>query len=481
MDFFSVIQLKYFVIRMIKYVFRISGSVLLSWLMLNSCNNEDFELGGYLVSTRMTMGMLDTVSIKISNLMSADSVVTFNREVGYTGSHYDPFVGNIQTKTFIQFRLPRTEIAENGGNARFDSIVLVLKPNGSYYGDTTIHAAFRVYSLARQIETLDNGNLYSTSTVPIADMLADTSMRVRVKNLEDNEIEIKLPYSFGERLFQGLLRDEDGYQPNNFLRTFPGLAIGAGESSDCIHGFMLSDTTCMIRLYYNVTSTFREESIIELIANHENSFYSMTNDRIKLPFYNAKSDPVPTSETENMGIIMSGSPMYVRLEFPYLNDLLWLGQIVKIHRAILYVRPIFKSFDVVPLPPRLTLFPFDPTSNLPLGAAISVPSQGNAALGTQYGNLPEHYQNISSPEFPQYTFDITSFISQQLGRDGFAKWALSLGIPLENNEVLFASGVFSETTIQRLVIGDQNFWYKTENQSKDNRIKLEITYLVYND
>jgi len=448
-----------------KYLLKIACAFL--GLMLVSCNDEAFEIGGHLVDPKKTFGTTDTVTIRVSNLVASDSVITLARQIGFSGKYHDEYIGTIKTKTFIEFN--RTVDREDNRQAMFDSITLVIRPNGSYFGDTLKLASFKVFELAQQIERREGGSLYSTSTVPLGDMLADTAVRVRVGNITNNEIEITLPREFGERLFDGILRDEEEYNRENFVRTFPGLAIGPGTGSNCIHGFFLNDTATVIRIYYNITTTFRDNKVMTFNANSFNSFYHLSNDKSEISEqFDFRSDPVPSSRTGNMGYIMSGTPMFTRLEFPHLNELMWLGQTVIIERAILFVRPIQHSFDMVPLPPRLNLYPFDPTSNIPLRGAITAPARVGGANMPQHGNLPLNYQNIS---LPQYTFDITDFIVEQLGRSGHNKWALSLIIPFDSRE----------NTIQRLVFGNQDFWYKSENQSRDNRIILEIDYTISND
>jgi hypothetical protein len=346
-----------------------------------------------------------------------------------------------------------------------------MRSNGNYYGDTTQYAAFKVSKILYQIEKQDDGNLYSTSTVPVGAVLADTAFKIKVKDLPNNEFEIKLPREFGENLFQGILRNEEDFSVENFLKTFPGLSVSAGAESACVHGLNIQDTACMIRIYYHVYTSQKDEKKMEFKANIHNSFSHWTCNRKESLQYDSKSDPVPSSETDDKGIIMSGFPMFVRLEFPHLNELLWLGQEVFIQRATLYVRPIQRSFDTIPLPPKLNLYYFNPRENTVIyGSAIGPPG-GNQQAAAQDGNLPADYQNLQSPNFPQYTFDVTNFIASQIGKSGFDLWALSLLIP-DNAR---------ENSFQRLVIGNQNYWYKNDVQSNDNRIKLEIVYMVYND
>ena len=457
---------------MIRNMWKIACTgVLFFGVLFGSCKNNNFEGGWDLFEPKTITGMIDTVTIKVSNLVVADSVVSLGRpgrEIGYSGIYYDPQIGTVQTQTYIEF--VRTNDSETDRYAQFDSVTLVLRPNGNYYGDTVRRAAFKVHRLAKPIEKREDNFLYSTSSIPLDAQLTDTTHRVKVLDIKNNEFEVKLPHSFGRWLFQGIIKDDDNFKTDKFIKTFPGLAVGAGTGSNCVHGLNLTDTACMIRIYYHINTTYKQEKIMTFKANPNNSFYHLNNDQSNLPYYNSKSAPLPSQQTDNKGIIMSGTPMYTRIEFPYLNELRWLGQIVKIKKAILYVRPVQHSFDTVPLPPKLNIFYFDPVSDTPLSGAIKLPMSGNQNA-EQEGNLPKNYQIMQGPYFPQYTFDVTDFISSQLGKVGYEKWALCLIIPEDSRE----------TTIQRLVFGNQDYWYKNENQSRDNRIKLEIIYVAYNE
>jgi len=441
-------------------------------IALNSCNDDGFRNFSYLFTSHTQLGMLDTVTIKVSNMIAADSVMTSgSRGAAFsgTGTYFDPQIGVVTAKTYIEFS--RTTDIETDRYARFDSVMLVLRPNGNYYGDTTQYAAFKISRLLDPIEKLDDGNLYSTSKGPDEVELTDDFFKIKVNNIQNNEFEVKLPDNFGEWLFDGILKSDVEFQGSDYLKTFSGLSVSAGTGSACIHGLNIQDSACMIRIYYHITTSSKQEKQMTFKANPNNSFCNLLCDKKELLQYTTKDDPVPSSETGDMGYIMSGFPMFVRLEFPHLKELLWLGQIVKIQKATLYVRPVQHSFDTVPLPPKLNLYYFNPRENKPMGSAIRPPSMGNTNQGAMNGNLPANYQALQSPLFPQYTFDVTDFIASQLEATGYDKWALSLLI----------SDDARENTLQRLVFGNQNFWYKNEMQSRDNRIKLEVVYLVYND
>jgi len=444
-------------------------------IALNSCNDDGFRNFNHLVNSHTGLGMIDTVTIKVSNMISADSVNTYGRGAAFSGTYSDPQIGDVVTKTYIEFT--RTTDSESDRYARFDSVTLVLRPNGNYYGDTTQYAAFKISRLLDRIEKNEDGGLYSTSKGPDEVLLTEESFRIKVKDIKNNEFEVKLPDDFGEWLFDGILRGDDEFKGEDYLKTFSGLSVGSGTGSACVHGLNIQDTACMIRIYYHVNTTSKQERKMEFKANPYNSFCNLHCDRIDPLQYTSKDDPVPSSETNDMGVIMSGFPMFVRLEFPYLNELKWLGQIVKIQKATLYVRPVQRSFDIVPLPPKLNLYYFNPRENKREGTAIRPPSMGNSNVGPMDGNLPANYQSLPNPYLPQYTFDVTDYIADQIGATGYNRWALSLLIPDASSSPEANYGI----AIQRLVFGNQNYWYKNELQSRDNRIKLEVIYIVYND
>ena len=455
---------------MLKFVVRIAC---LGVLVLFSCNNEDFELGKHLVNSPFTFGRVDTVTINVSNMVAADSVVSGGRGFGYWGTYNDPLIGLTKAKTFIEFNRPVE--GESNREAIFDSVTIVLRPNGNYYGDTTKLASVNIYRLKEQIERDNFSSFYSTSQGPDVEMLANKEFRIGIKDIQNNEIEFRLrDDSWAQELFFGIVSNDEEYRGSGFQNSFPGLAIGTGSNNeDCIYGFFVNDTTCMIRIYYHINTTFRDERTMTLAANQFNSFYNLEIDKNDELLFDSRSASVPSSKTGNRGFVMSGgSPMFARLEFPHLNEFLWLGQVVVIQRAILHVRPVRRSFDVVPLPPQLNIYYFNPVSNTPMGTALGPPSMSGSRIGTQFGNLPEDYRNIQSPNIPHYTFDVTDFIAGQLGAVGHEKWALSIIIADEARE----------NTIQRLVFGDQNYPFTGDQSLRiDNQISLEITYAAYND
>ncbi len=429
-------------------------------IMFGSCKN-DIDAGGYLVDPHVQISMVDTLTLKISNLIAADSVITSGKGIGFAGSYRDPEIGSLSAQTYIEFA--RTTDTESNKYADFDSVVLIVRSDGSYYGDTLIRPSLKISKLVKQMELRDDGYMYSTSTVPVGDLVVDTTFRMRVGLKES--VEIRLPDELGISLFEGIRDNEPEYDMDNFLKTFPGLTIAAGKESNCVHGYILNDTACMIRIYYHINSTYTEEKTMNFKAAPAKSFYHLNSDRLPSLQYTTKDDPVPSSNTDKKGVIMSGIPMFVMIEFPHLNNFLRLAEIVKIQSATLIVRPVYHSYDTVPLPKTLNLYQHDPTSGWQYSNSLSTKDPSGAA-DPLTGNLDKYINT----QFPHYEFNITDFISAQIGAMGYNKWALGLAIPRD----------YQANTLQRLVIGDQQFTYTGNVSDQDNQIQLKVTYVTYN-
>jgi hypothetical protein len=445
---------------MIRFVRRVL--VLLLGVAFFSCQNDDFRIGSNLVDPQTVVYYTDTLSVKISGVV-IDSVATSgsNVPVVYAGEYYDPEIGRVSARSYFEFS--RSADSETNRYAAFDSVALILNSTGSYYGDTLLNPAIKVHRLAEKIDYGDQGALYSTSRpLSLGDLLLDTTFKMIVG--AKPEIELKLPDVFGQELFDGIRFNDLEMNADNFPETFPGLSISAGTGSNCVYGFaMAGDTSAIIRIYYHISTTYKEEKTMEFKVNYGKKFYRM--EYAKLPYlqFTSKDDPAPSSGAGNMGFIMSGgAPMYARLEFPYLNNFEPLAEILSIQNATLIIRPIRHSYDTVPLPPTLNLYYHDPTNQNQFGSALIERTASNQQQ-VMTGNLESNY--------PNYKFNITDFVSTQIGKYNYNKWALNLAIPES------AQG----STLQRLVFGDRNYWYQTEGNSRDNRIQLVVTYALYNE
>ena len=145
----------------------------------------------------------------------------------------------------------------------------------------------------------------------------------------------------------------------------------------------------------------------------------------------------------------------LRLNFPHLNNLLLQGDMVTIESAMLYLYPIDGTYDTeMPLPSSLSMYTLD-DSNVAQEAITD-------SYGTKCARRkPGFRQSVANGTY--YTFDITSFLQDNLGTFGMNRQNLMLMLP--NSE-------FS-TTLNGVTFGDQN--------REHNKLKLVVLYKIYNE
>ncbi len=197
--------------------------LLLLGVLFGSCKNEELNVGGYLVDPRTKVVLVDTLTVKLSNI-AVDSVISSSTGVSFAGYYNDSEIGKLTAQSYFGFG--RTSDTEVDRYAQYDSATLILTPNGNYYGDTLKRTSFKIFRLVKPIELRDDGRLYSTSTVSVGEELLDTAFRMRLWTKE--KVELTLPRSLGEELFNGIKYNEDAYNADHFSKTFPGLSLAPG-------------------------------------------------------------------------------------------------------------------------------------------------------------------------------------------------------------------------------------------------------------
>jgi hypothetical protein len=426
-------------------------------------------LGNYLVESHTRTVKVDTFSVKLS-VLAKDSIVTSGKGVLFVGEYDDPAVGKSQAQGYVEFI--RTSDNENNEYPRFDSVTLVLRTTGNYYGDTLVYPNVEIWRLDKPIEMGDDNMRYSTSTASLRDNLP-IQRRFKMKGPAQQEVEIRLANAFGEELFWGILKNREEMNADNYLKTFPGIAVVPAAGNSCIYAYSVTDSTCQIRLHYRISeSGDLTNKVMTFKANPAKQFNHLKTTLLPDLPVGSKSDPVSTSNTRNMGFILSGgSALYTRLDFPGLEHLQMLGEIVVVENAKLIVRPIHHSYDTVPLPSELNLYQHNPVND-ERGAELQHLAAGSTQLTTMTGNLNGEGKNQNMHELCYYDFTVTDFVASQVAATSeYGKIALSIDIPTSKGS----------STFQRLVFGDQDFFYKTEAQSRENQIMLEITYSIYNE
>ena len=419
--------------------------------LLPSCYKKQIQFGNDLNESDTRIITIDTVTPVLSTVV-LDSFPTSGTGLLMLGRVTDPFLGTTDASTFFQLGLPvKTTITDDLPNdAVYDSLVLIMKPNATYYGDTTKSQTLSVYELAYQPEYVYNNLLFNTSTIqkkPVP--WASTS--IKVSPVRGDSLHIRLDNTKGAELWSKIKnKSEEIQSETNFLNYIKGLCLQVGSNDNgAIYNFNTGDSSLCVRLYYHVSLPYPEDKEIEFpLTRTSYQFNRVIADRSNTAlapqftgqdeFFSSKASPYALTQA-GMGVLM-------KVKFPSLRDVLKLSTTVRLLNAQLVIRPVEKTWDYAafPLPPSLYLSQTDGTNS------IGYPIPDLAGSATQYSApvIDEVYRLDT-----RYTFNITSYIS----------YLLSTASSAENGVFVMEESPGAAKLLNRAVMGSwENPTYRTQ-------------------
>lgn len=371
-----------------------------------------------------------------------DSFRTSGHGVFATGYHRDPVTGILHAASFAELGLPAINPLLNQ-DVSFDSIVLVLKPNGKYYGDTLQPIRLAVFRLNENIRNEDdesvifyNPRYFTTTLLPVA------QKTMTLRPAKDTLISFRLPDTFGAELMQKFKTNAAEIRDNTaFIKYLKGFCFDADTAfTNNLFYFTAAGGNTLMRLHYKLNSTVAVEKVLSfqynssrqvnyLQTNHSSGIYSL--------FTPYKKQLRTSEQLGHTAVLNSNAGSYIRLNFPDLLNLYEKYPYVKILKAELVVRPAPGTYSFpYTLPPILHLYTSG-DNNLPSEILLDPTGQYQ-----QTGNLSSDplYSNGT-----RYTYDITSFLSALADAGPFEKTGL----------VLVPPSIYSDEAIHRLIVNDQ--------------------------
>ncbi|MDR0560450.1 MAG: DUF4270 domain-containing protein [Prevotellaceae bacterium] len=462
--------------------------LLLTASLLISCSSETyFKIGTGWVDTNLKTVYIDTFSVKMSTV-KVDSLTTYNKSVILAGkySDFNTFTSNVNTPTndmltgtttamsFIEIARPSfPEITDN--TLTFDSIVLEMRFNNFYIGDTLQDMHLFVYQLAERINTKEetsviffNTTSFRTEDTPLAEVYfpirpSNTQSGIYKSEIEIPPVRIRLPDDWGQDLFDKIKVGAPEVETSEkFLDYFKGLTFKAGDDVKSIVGFK-ADSTFKIRLHYHKPDDFDIQQEFLFSVNTQKQFNHISSDRTgtKLNFPVGEKE-IDATQTDNQAYLMAGDGLYVKIEFPYLTNMLQTCDYGTVERAILEIKPVTGTYGkYTKLPSTLGLY------------AVSMSGEAESQMTdsqnqTQTGSLVEGEQFSANTA---YTFDVSNFIQNQILTSQNEQMYLVLR--LSDNDM--------QQTVNRLVIGNSDHSINIGNQVYQNKATLKLYYNMYND
>lgn len=390
----------------------ITASLLLLILAtgISSCQKEYITLGQNFVDNNTTQLILvDTSTVQMSTVY-IDSFVTSGNGILFAGHNNDPSFGKINAESYARLGIPSTVTIPDG--SVFDSIEVILKPNKTYYGDTTLPYSVSVHQLSSPV-TLPLGqtaffniNSWSYNPMPWA------TKQIFFQPASTDTISIRLPNAIGQDLFDKLNSHAAELSSNDlFYDYFRGLAITASsQANNLVIGF---NDSVIMRLHYLQPGVISQDAVINFNITDQNyNFSHVTADRSGTPIasLNHSNNQIFSEQSGNLAFSQFITGTMTKIRFPYLRSLMSLPNFVKIISAQLVVKPMARSYSpVFPLPPLLELYSTD-QYNLP-GAPLYYPTSSVSQPQVQGGNLViDDTYGVGT----QYTYDVTSYLQAQI-------------------------------------------------------------------
>jgi hypothetical protein len=410
----------------------------------------------------------DDFQINASTVLLKDSLVSFAARPVLAGRVNDGPFGTITTRAFAEVSLPLNNLnfsaTPDAPAPVADSIVLSLGYN-YYFGDTTLTTGLSVYELDEAF--FDKTTYFTTSTLrtkPTA--LGSVSFRPRPTPFRPAgaaatvarstpTIKIRLSQELATRILAESGKPPLANQENFVAQVLKGISIEPSPNAPAgaVLGFNLQSDSSYINLRY--TSDGTKRSVKFRFFDMEPRFNQITADFTGTPLANLRNsgDIVPSTQTDNVAYIQSGTGLRTKITFPDLASLRNEGGTLAINRAELVVPLQIDLFDQSRVPPLVYLYETNETNRI-LTFNDGVTPRRVQRDGGQYlfgGGQPAELEYDS--EKRHYVVNMTSYVQ-----------AMLYGTK-PNNGLLIGSGANSNL-INRAVIP----------ASATERIRLRVYY-----
>lgn len=417
-----------------------------------SCNNDDsYNIGESYFDINTNIRYVDTFSVT-SYTVALDSIGTSGYSKALVGMYNDDEFGTIASRSYFQLGVPSSYSIPD--DAVFDSVNLMMIPDGYSIGDTTLSYGIKLYELSENISLAEDlTSLYNTNSFSVKpDIIGSISIVPRPNTFDS--IKIPVDKELGEDLFIKLIEDDDVVSDNsNFIDYKKGFLLESDENNVAALRYEATDTTLFLRLYYHYVDYEITNDFVDFpLYNTDLQFNEITRQNSEFDTISSQREMLSSSETNNQTFIQAGSPLVTRIEFRNIKKLLELYNNVNILSVELVIKPVKGSYYNKPLPGELVLYETDRLNQF--GDEI-LALDGSSS---QTGNLVEDY---IFHEETNYSFNITTFLEEKITTVSDESPAMLITIPAND---LYIS-------LDRCIIGSCN--------NKENQIKLKIYYMDY--
>ncbi len=179
------------------------------------------------------------------------------------GNYDDPYFGKVKSESYFQlsgstYALSSSSSDTDSPNYVFDSIRMILRPDGYYYGDSTKVQTISMHRLLEKVKVKDDDYYFYNDSKLSYDSESLGSVSYKPTPVRKDSVVLKVNNVFGEALFQKIKKREVT-NFDEFTEYFKGVAIkGTSSSSTAVVGF---NSSSVLRMYYSKYLGDTEESL----------------------------------------------------------------------------------------------------------------------------------------------------------------------------------------------------------------------------
>lgn len=400
-------------------------SALLLTVMM-ACNKAVVNFGEETLTDDPNIIYLDTLTINMGTYQ-ADSFITSGDTIFIAGKHTDALLGTYEAKAFFQLGIPTVNRLNGCANCTYDSIAVVTRFTGSYYGDTTAAFTLDVHRLNRQMIPESTSIGYNTSTFGYDETpLGSVTFNAPRPSLKE-AVSLKLPDILGLELFSMLKRNADtAVTTDKFQQYFNGLVLtGKSVNDKAIYYFGLYDATVnsVMRLYYRETGSTSLSRYVDFpISPASYQFNAFSYDKtgsLLEAFTPGKKQILPAAQTGNKSFLHDNSGLFPYINIPGLFALKELHPYIKVVKATLEITPPAGNYGTgsfYQLPQYMALYGI--SDEYVIGGAVA-----DANSEVQDGDL---YVDYLYNNDTKYTYDLTAYVNNILSTGRTAGQSLIL-------------------------------------------------------
>ncbi|MDD2792917.1 MAG: DUF4270 family protein [Sediminibacterium sp.] len=396
--------------------------VALFFSIVSACEKVSVGFGDTVSSTDPNLTYIDNYSVELSTY-KPDSFLTSSHQVFSIGYHADSDFGIIRAGSFAQINLPVINPLADI-NAEFDSLEIILKPTGQFYGDSSSSMKITIYRLTENIKNDFLGDYYYNSSSFAHDPVLIGQKEINLSGRTGTEIHIKLSDALGKELLNKFRSGHTDISTEAaFLNYFKGIYITTDSlQTNTIGYFKAHSDSVLLRLNYKERGLYTENKLLNFSFTSAKQFnqinFRKTNAKLS-DFEDSKTQLIDSRYSGDQAFFHSSMSSKIKISFPDLLNLKELHPYIKIIKAVLVIKPDPVSFSrPYQLPTALNLYSTDET-NTGIAGITDVTSTGTL----QTGNL---YIDGLFGENTNYSYDITSFITAKMAEGRFSTSALLL-------------------------------------------------------